>query len=338
MKILGIETSCDETSASVVENGKTVLSLSTATSMAKHTQTGGIIPENAARAQQEYIIATINQALTDAFGHSSPQQLISQVDAIAVDIGHGLIGPLLVGVETAKTLSILSAKPLVPISHVEGHIFASFLTTTPTLPALCLVVSGGHSDFYSLDENLNIAWISGTRDDAAGECFDKCARLLGLPYPGGPQISIQADKYISENPNEKLNFFPRPLAHDDTFDLSFSGLKTAVLKETKEGQSKSVEFMCAQIQESIIDSLIIKSKKIFSERSFSSFILGGGVVANTRLRQKMEDEFKDKLYVCKKEYATDNGAMIASAAFHKFKPVDPLSVEAIANLEIGREG
>jgi len=337
VKILGIETSCDETSASVVEDGKTVLSLSTATSMAKHTQTGGIIPENAARAQQEYIIATINQSLVEAFGQGTPSELLSKIDAIAVDIGHGLIGPLLVGVESAKTLSLLSDKPLVPVSHVAGHIFASFLTTNPTLPALCLVVSGGHSDFYSLDEDLNITWIAGTRDDAAGECFDKCARLLGLPYPGGPQISILAEAYIKDNPDEKLNYFPRPLAHDDTFDLSFSGLKTAVLKETKEGQPKSVEFMCAQIQESIIDSLIIKSKKIFFEKNFKSFILGGGVVANNRLRQKMELEFKDQLFVCTKEYATDNGAMIASAAFYKYKPVDPLSIEAVANLEVGRE-
>jgi N6-L-threonylcarbamoyladenine synthase len=337
VKILGIETSCDETSASVVESGKSVLSMVTATSMAKHIETGGIIPENAARAQQEYVIATINKALVDAFGEASPSRLLSQIDAIAVDIGHGLIGPLLVGVETAKTLSLLSGKPLVPISHVEGHIFASLLTSSPSLPALCLVVSGGHSDFYSLDENLNIKWIAGTRDDAAGECFDKCARLLGLPYPGGPQISMLSEKYIEANPGEKLNFFPRPLAGEDTYDLSFSGLKTAVLRETKEGKGKSIEFMCAQIQESIVDSLIIKSKKIFEGEGFNSFILGGGVVANERLREKMEKEFGNGLFLCQKEYATDNGAMIATAAHYKYNPVDPLKVEACANLEIGRD-
>ncbi|HYK09066.1 MAG TPA: hypothetical protein VEW42_06245, partial [Candidatus Eisenbacteria bacterium] len=261
MRILAIETSCDETGAAVVEsNGNEVKILSNvvATSLAIHSKTGGIIPEAAAREQVKYIIPVINEALEKAgitFGSTSkpkphPNPLLPgegdqgknlMVDAIAVTYGPGLIGSLLVGVETAKALSFLWDKPLIPINHLFGHIYANWLTQPhpnpllkgegdqggeiPRFPLVALIVSGGHTDLVLMKSHTDITWLGGTRDDAAGECFDKSGRLLGLPYPAGPEIEQKA-----KLGNPKAYHFPRPLLHEKNYDFSFSGLKTAILR------------------------------------------------------------------------------------------------------------
>lgn len=334
MIILGIETSCDETSASVVEDGNKVLSLVTNSSFRLHAQTGGIIPENAARKQLEYIIPTINQALTTVFGDTSSQKLLSKIDGIAVTVGHGLLGPLLVGVETAKTLSLLANKPLYTINHAQGHIYGAFLgkSQTLTFPLVALVVSGGHSDFYLLNSHADISWIAGTRDDAAGECFDKCARVLGLPYPGGPEISKRAGEFISQNPNTPLTHLPRPLSHQQTEDLSFSGLKTAVLRGKENFETNR---FCAEIQEAIVEALLEKSLAVDRRIQPRQFVVCGGVASNKRLKEKFEKTFSDRLVISDPIYATDNAAMIASCAFYTKHQASPLEVQADANAVLG---
>src|SRR5579859_6448290 len=223
MKILGIETSCDETAAAVIEQlpdkSLKILSNVIATSREMHAKTGGVIPENAAREQIKSIIPVIQNALS------------GDRDAIAITVGPGLIGSLLVGVETAKTLAYLWNKPIIPVNHMVGHVYANFLKDTPQFPLLALVVSGGHTDLVYMKSHGDIKYVGGTRDDAAGEAFDKTARLLNLPYPGGPNLSKEAQKYLDENPDAKLNFFPRPMLNENNFDWSFSGLKTAVSRE-----------------------------------------------------------------------------------------------------------
>src|SRR5260221_10207849 len=254
MKILAIETSCDETSAAVVEgdgNGVKVLSNVVASSMAMHSKTGGIIPENAAREQVKYIIPVINEALSQtdstwcmAYGKETKDNhklsAISSnpnIDAIAVTYGPGLIGSLLVGVETAKTLSFLWNKPPIPVNHLFGHIYANWVGLSspleskgdlPDFPAIALIVSGGHTDLVLMKSHKDITWLGGTRDDAAGEAFDKIGRLLGLAYPAGPMI-----EKLAKQGNPKAYHFPRPLVHDGAYDFSFSGLKTAVLREVQ---------------------------------------------------------------------------------------------------------
>src|SRR3972149_678274 len=205
MKILGIETSCDETSAAIVENGTNILSNVIATSAEMHAKTGGVIPEQAAREQVRSILPVIDEAIESA--KVKPEE----IDAIAVTLGPGLIGSLIVGVETAKALSLIWKKPIIPVNHLVAHIYANWLDQekSPSFPSLALVVSGGHTDLVLMKKHGEIAWIGGTRDDAAGEAFDKCARLLGLPYPGGPAIAEAAMNLKFKIKNLKLNLFPR---------------------------------------------------------------------------------------------------------------------------------
>lgn len=325
MKILGIETSCDETAASIVENGTTILSNIVASSSDIHTKTGGIIPEEAARQQIVSIIPVVNQALVEAFGNNDP----STIDAIGVTYGPGLIGSLLVGVETAKTLSFLWKKPIIPVNHLVGHIYANWLSgpkePKPEFPALALVVSGGHTDLVLMLGHGKFEWIGGTRDDAAGEAFDKTARLMGLPYPGGPSISKAADQYFnskSSRSNKVLNKFPRPMIGKDNFDWSFSGLKTAVLREFENVSNKhnQVGHFSAEVQEAIVDVLVQKTLKAVNKFKPKSLLLAGGVVANSRLRNKFSDEIGDQtenidLFVPPPKLCTDNAAYIAGCAF-----------------------
>src|ERR1700722_12992621 len=219
MTILGIESSCDETAISIVEGKDDHVELKTnilATSLALHAKTGGIIPEQAAREQIKFILPTLKKAL-DTF------DTLKLVDAIAVTYGPGLIGSLLVGVETAKTLAFVLNKPIIPVNHMVGHIYANFIRenskpATPTFPALALVVSGGHTDLLLMKKHGDFQLLGGTRDDAAGECFDKCARLLGYPYPGGPKIS-----QLAEKGDPKAFAFPRPMIGSHDYEFSFSG-------------------------------------------------------------------------------------------------------------------
>ncbi len=367
MRILGIETSCDETGAAVIE-GKSLmepvqlLSNSLATSLASHAETGGVIPEIAAREQVKYLQPVIKEALEKAnvFNEKKPD-----IDAIAVTYGPGLIGSLLVGVETAKTLSYIWDIPLIPVNHMYGHIYANWiaesveprakskqhknqpyaLSTKPyahiELPALALVVSGGHTDLVLIKNHGDLQVIGGTRDDAAGECFDKCARLLGYAYPGGPKISKLAEKG-----DPKAFTLPRPMLNSHDFEFSFSGLKTSFLNLTKQyfpisrtsnakigwdqialeetlpEEKKQILYnLCASLEKAIIDTLVIKTMRAIEEYNVSSFIMCGGVAAN----KKLVEEFKKKIAGSEKKVAfsvppaslcTDNAAMIASAGFY----------------------
>lgn len=328
MLILGIESSCDETGAAVIKGNKNsesvfLLSNVVATSLAMHSTTGGIIPENAAREQVKFIIPVIKRALGKA--RIKPQD----IDAIAVTHGPGLIGSLLIGVETAKTLSYVWNKPLIPTNHLIGHLYANWIEANPDLPAIGLIVSGGHTDLVLVKQHGKLEWLGGTRDDAAGEALDKIGRLLGVAYPGGPNI----EKRAKEGDPKKYNF-PTPL-NDSSFDFSFSGLKSAVLREVidKELDAQTVNNICANVQKVIIGILIKKTLKAAEKYGVKSIILGGGVAANQTLRDELEASLESrlpgvKLFVPEKYLCTDNAAMIATAAFYNHQVVNWKKVDA----------
>jgi N6-L-threonylcarbamoyladenine synthase len=337
MNILGIETSCDETAAAVVKNGTIILSNVIATSAEMHAKTGGIIPENAARQQIKSVIPVIASALEKAKLKSE------KIDVIAVTYGPGLIGSLLVGIETAKTLSLLWNKPIVPVNHLSAHIYANWLSNkkVPKFPALALVVSGGHTDIVLMKEHGKLEWIGGTKDDAAGEAFDKTARLLGLPYPGGPAISTEAEKYMTKNPKVELSFFPRPIIHEKNYDWSFSGLKTAVLNEVKDKKLNKEEKqkIAAEVQEAIVDVLVKKTLRAVREYKPESLLLAGGVAANTRLTEKFEIAIKEhapntSFFVPQPKLCTDNAAYIASFAYFNHSPIAWQKINADPQLTI----
>ncbi len=322
MKILGIETSCDETSAAIVEDGVKILSNIVSSSMPLHAKTGGVIPEVAAREQVKAMIPVLEE--TFHVSSISPRH----VDAISVTYGPGLIGSLLVGVETAKTLSYIWNKPLVPINHLVGHIYANWLddTNPPTFPNIALIVSGGHTELVLMEAHGKFKWLGGTRDDAAGEAFDKTARLLGLSYPGGPAIQKAA-----ESGDTNRYDLPRPLAGSPDFDFSFSGLKTAALdlveKLSRKGQKNfsltqpQISDLAASIQEAIVDSLLKKTLKAAKEFGVREILLAGGVAANRRLRELAKEGFSGKIIASDPKLSVDNAAMIAAAAYFNFDPI-----------------
>lgn len=330
MRILGIETSCDETAAAVVANGQEIISSVVATSADIHAKFGGIVPEEAARQQIKSIIPVIKESLTASS--------IKEIDSIAITVGPGLIGSLLVGVETAKTLSYLWKKPIIPVNHLVAHIYANWINQNPPpFPALALVVSGGHTDLVLLKKDCVIEWVGGTRDDAAGEAFDKSARLLGLPYPGGPAISTEAEKYISKNPRASLSYFPRPLVEEENFDWSFSGLKTAILRgvQKQDNLKKETPRLAAEIQEAIVDVLVIKTQKAIDKYKPKSFLLAGGVAANKRLTEKFSQVLGEvEFRVPPPRLCTDNGAYIAAYAFYNYKPTSWKEIVPNPNLTI----
>jgi len=316
VRILGIESSCDETAASVVEDGRKILSSVVASSWEMHAKTGGVIPEVAARQQVLSIIPTISEALKEAGVE------LTKIDALAVTAGPGLIGSLLVGVETAKTLALLYKKPLIAVNHLLAHIYANWLTDgpEPQFPALALVVSGGHTDLVLLKKHGSISWLGGTRDDAAGEAFDKTARLLELPYPGGPAIAAEANKFLGRDP-KALNLFPRPLSHENGFDWSFSGLKTAVARTVEKGKSTTdTPRLAAEVQEAIVEVLVEKTLRAVEKFRPKSLLLAGGVAANQRLREKFALGLRKRVLatnfmVPPPKLCTDNAAYIAACAF-----------------------
>lgn len=329
--ILGIETSCDETAASVVKDGREILSNIIATSVEMHKKTGGIIPERAAREQIKSIIPVIKEAF---------EKSRVDIDAIAVTVGPGLIGSLLVGVETAKTLAYVWNKPIIPVNHLVGHIYANWLIDKePKFPATALVVSGGHTDLVLMKEHGKIEWIAGTRDDAAGEAFDKTARILGLGFPGGPAIAASAAivKSVSYKLTDKL---PRPLINEDTFDFSFSGLKTAVLREV---QKNPIAYGLAyEVQEAITDVLVDKTLKAVQKYETPALFLAGGVAANQRLRERFQEKILDldlnlDFFVPPAHLCTDNAAMIAAAGAARYARGEraDLSLKASASLPLG---
>ena len=328
MRILGIETSCDETGIAVVErNGHSLHLLSNivASSLSFHAETGGIIPEVAAREQVKVILPTLTEALKKGINFDIASQQIPDINAIAVTYGPGLIGSLLVGVETAKTLSLLWDKPIIPIKHMYGHLYANWLeNTTIEFPAVILIVSGGHTDLLLMEDHTKITVIGGTRDDAAGEAFDKIGRLLNLPYPAGPVIAN-----LAKEGNPEAFLLPRPMIGSDSFDFSFSGLKTSVLNLIKknnwnfadrdfaEENQELLANLSASVQEAIVDVLVRKSVKAAATYQAKSFLLGGGVASNNILRIKLQKNLDQTIQLIAPSPAlcTDNGAMIATAGF-----------------------
>jgi N6-L-threonylcarbamoyladenine synthase len=323
--ILGIETSCDETSAAIIkahenDNKIELLSNIVASSVPLHAKTGGIIPEVAAREQVKYIIPVIEKSLAVL---KNPRQ---EIDAIAVTVGPGLIGSLLVGVETARTISYVWQKPIIPVNHLFGHIYANFIgENNIAFPAIALIVSGGHTDLVLMKNHHSIKWLGGTRDDAAGEAFDKTGRLLSLPYPGGPQI-----EKLALGVTKDIYKFPRPLISSGDYDFSFSGLKTAVFREIqaiKQLNNETISNFSYSLQEAIFDVLIKKTIHAAKKFNAKSILLGGGVAANQTLRKKFEQYAighlpSAKIFVPQKSLCTDNAAMIAAAAFFNHEETD----------------
>lgn len=320
MTILAIETSCDETAAAVVKDGTIILSSVIASSSAMHEKFGGIVPEVASREQLKCIIPTIIEATKDF-----------TYDAIAVTVGPGLIGSLLIGVETAKTIAYVSKKPIIPVNHVLAHLYANFLVPNQiiTFPAIGLVVSGGHTELFLMNSPKDLKWLGGTIDDAAGEAFDKTARLLGFGSRGGLAIQETAGKKSSIK-------LPRPLIHDETLNFSFSGLKTAIMREWQKSpvhDAKLVSELAYEVQESITDVLVAKTIKATELNNASSVLIGGGVAANLRLREKFQ-KTNIHFYCPPISLCTDNAAYIGSYAFFRGEPIDWHSIEATPNLSV----
>lgn len=332
MRILGIETSCDETAAAVIEGNPqnkttSLLSNTVSSSLTLHAKTGGIIPEVAARQQIKYILPVIQKALADS---NSTQ---ANIDALAVTIGPGLIGSLLVGVETAKTLAYAWNKPIIPVNHLIAHLYANFieldsrrysLNANREFPALGLIVSGGHTDLILMKKHGSIMWLGGTRDDAAGEALDKIGRLIGLPYPAGPII-----EKLAKDGNSKKFLFPRPMIDSGDYDFSFSGLKTAVLREVKtmkQLNNETTADISFGVQQAIVDVLVTKTLKAARQFKVKSILLGGGVAANQTLRTDLElnarrSKLDAEIFFPEKWLCTDNAAVIATTALFNYKPV-----------------
>lgn len=327
MKILGIETSCDETSASVINfhRGRfKILSNIVSSQIALHRKTNGVVPEVAAREHLKNIIPVINAALWDS------QTKYTEIDRLGVVAGPGLITSLLVGFETAKNLAYLWQKKIYSINHLEAHIAANFLLNKKIIyPALCLIVSGGHTEIILMKKNGTYKLIGSTCDDAAGECFDKCAKILGLAYPGGPEIAKKAKK------GQPTINFPRPMINSHDFNFSFSGLKTAVLYFKRDNKRYNINDVCASIQQAIIDVLLHKLRKAAKQYKVKTVMLAGGVAANLALRKQMKAIFP-KMLIPDLQYCTDNAAMVAAATAFKKKADDPFKIKVDPNYAIHR--
>ena len=332
--ILGIESSCDETAASVVKNGREVLSNVISSQIDLHTLYGGVVPEIASRKHIERINQVIEEALTTA------NMTLDDLDAIGVTYGPGLVGALLVGVAEAKAISYAKKLPLVGVHHIEGHISANYIEN-PDLepPFVCLVVSGGHTHLVVVRDYGKYEILGRTRDDAAGEAFDKVARAIGLGYPGGPKI----DK-ISKEGNPEAIAFPRPKFEDSPYDFSFSGLKSAVRNFLNGCQMKGIEInradVAASFQKAVCDVLVEHAMIAVKESGLNKFAIAGGVASNSALRAAFEKacaERQIEFYHPSPIFCTDNAAMIGSAAYYEFiaGKRDGLDLNAVPNLKLG---
>ena len=312
--VLGIESSCDETSAAVVTNGTEVLSNVVSSQAAQHSRFGGVVPELASRKHLEALMPVVDEALAAA-GAS-----FDDIDAVAVTQGPGLLGCLMIGLASAKALCVALDKPLIAVNHLHAHAAAATIEREMELPFIALVVSGGHTSLYLINSLTDLEVLGTTRDDAAGEAFDQGAKALGLGYPGGAEV----DRLAKQGNSEKIRF-PRPLADTDTLWFSFSGLKTAlVYRIEKQGAPTGEELndVCAGYQEAIVDSLIDKSLLAVRKTGVKNFAITGGVACNSRLREKAADVFGREgvhLTIPSPSLCTDNAAMIASLGFHLFK-------------------
>ena len=328
---LAIESSCDETAAAVVADGRVVLSNVISSQIAIHEAYGGVVPEIASRHHLENVNPVVARALGDA------GVTVSDVDLIGVTNGPGLIGALVIGVATAKALALASGKPLVGVNHMYGHVSSNFIQY-PELepPFVCLVVSGGHTDIIEMTDYTSCRVIGSTRDDAAGEAYDKVARVIGLGYPGGPKIDACAKLGDPENVR-----FKRVWLDKDGFDFSFSGIKTGVLNyvnsERQAGRSVCVEDVAAGFQEAVVEVLVEKAVHAVKSLGRDRLVMAGGVSANSRLREAMAERCRKEgieLFLPDKALCTDNAAMIASAAYYKYRKYGPddLTLDAFANM------
>ena len=313
MKILGIESSCDETAAAVVEDGRRVLSNVIATSLEEHKLYGGVVPEIASRRHAESISGVVGQALEDA------GCTMADVDAIAVTYAPGLIGSLLVGVNFAKGLALSTGKPLVPVHHLRGHIASNYITSDIEPPFLCLVVSGGHSHIVAVKSYTDFEVIGKTRDDAAGEALDKAGRTMGLAYPGGVSI----DK-ISPTGNDSAFKFPHPRVSGSPYDYSFSGLKTAVINivhnASQKGEQINTADLAASFQKTVVDCLLQNFESAAENLGYNKLVIAGGVSANSRLRadaEKMCRRHGWQLFIPRLKYCGDNAAMIGAQGYYE---------------------
>jgi N6-L-threonylcarbamoyladenine synthase len=358
VKILGIESSCDETAASVIEDGRRLLSNVVHSQIDIHAQYGGVVPEVAARSHIEMINPVINKALADA------QCTWDDIDAIAVTYAPGLIGSLLVGTLAARTLALVHNKPLYPIHHVEAHVYANFIveqsdvlpssaqhltlpSTQPTFPMLALIVSGGHSQLVLFRDHGDYELLGQTQDDAVGEAFDKVAKILGLPYPGGPSIAtaaLEGDPTAYRLPKAKVQ---------GAYNFSFSGLKTAVLRAVQREAGVDITFpshelagrlmqaqrndFAASFQKTAIETLVDKAEKAFQDYSPASVVIAGGVAANQELRRKLSERLPLPIEYAPMQLCTDNAAMIATLGYYVSQRVtstSPFDLEVIPSLSM----
>lgn len=315
MKILAIESSCDETAAAVVEDGRNVLSSIVASQVEEHKLYGGVVPEIASRRHAENIVGVVEQALLSA------DCTVNDIDAIAVTHAPGLIGALLVGVNFAKGLSLSSGLPVIPTHHLRSHIAANYLEHKELKPPfLCLVVSGGHSHIVNVKDYTDMEIIGATRDDAAGEAFDKAARTMGMPYPGG----IHLDK-TAQNGDENAFKLPRPRVDGCPYDFSFSGLKTAVINlihnAKQKGEELPVEDISASFRKAVVDCLVQNFIKAAEDLNEKTLVIAGGVSANSLLRSRLSDECKKRgysLYMPPLNLCGDNAAMVGAQAYYEY--------------------
>jgi N6-L-threonylcarbamoyladenine synthase len=332
--VLGIETSCDETSAAVVKNGRDVLSNVISSQIDLHKEYGGVVPEIASRRHVELIMPVIEESLQVS---GVPKD---KLGAIAVTYGPGLVGALLVGVSVAKGLAFALKKPLVGVHHIEGHIASNYIQHKELEPPfLCLIVSGGHSHIVKVRDYDQFEILGKTRDDAAGEAFDKVARVLGLGYPGGPKVDA-----LAKEGNPDAIPFPKTYFGEGVYDFSFSGIKTAVMNYVNTSKNKKEEIdlpnVCASFQNAVVEVLATNALKALEKETMDTLALAGGVASNSGLRRELENRTKKeglKLFYPSPILCTDNAAMIACAGYYNYQKghVSGLDLNAVPNLKIG---
>ena len=311
--VLGIETSCDETSAAVMKDGKHLLSNVVSSQIDVHNAFGGVVPEIASRKHTETIVHVIDQAV--AASETDPREL----DAVAVTQGPGLVGSLMVGISAAKALAFSWEKPLVGVNHLEAHIASAHIENEIDFPFVALIVSGGHTNLYMVGGFLDFELLGSTRDDAAGEAFDKGAKALGLGYPGGVQIDR-----LSKNGDPEAVSFPRPF-NNESFDFSFSGLKTALLNHVRKNPAeteKDLHDVCAGFQEAIVETLVNKTLNAARKNGVETVVVAGGVACNSRLRRLSEERIEGEgisVFMPSPSLCTDNAAMIAALGHHMYE-------------------
>ena len=332
-RVLGIETSCDETAAAIVERGTSVLSSVVSSQVDLHARYGGVVPEIASRAHVDLFLPVLAQAFVEAGLPDRVTPAGGPVDAVAATYGPGLVGALLVGVSAAKALALAWDVPFIAVNHLEAHLYAALLDEPDIeLPVVVLLVSGGHTLLVHMEGHGRYRVLGSTIDDAAGEAFDKVARYLGLGYPGGPAI----DKIALEGDPEAIRF-PRPMLGDGTFDFSFSGLKTAVVNHVRKHPDAGTADVAASFQDAVVDTLVTKARAAVKEVGARGLCLGGGVAANSLLRTRLIDACEEdgiRSVLPSRAMCTDNAAMVASAAWYRWQSdgPSPLDTGAFPNL------